>query len=369
MSRKHSIIICLFYAGAVIILSSLIFLLPREAISPLENRVLADLPRIDAEAIADGDFAKDFSEFCADRFPLRSGLLKLNASADLALGRLESGGIMRGGGGLLIKRRDFCDLSVLEKNLLTIDEIKRFANERGAKAVFYCAPSGAEVFADFAPSFFDSEEAAKLTRLIPTAAENAAFYRSRAALGDYVYYKTDHHWTTHGAFLAYRALGETLGFIPFSENDFELRRVTNEFFGSSYSASLMPFTKPDAIFAYRYDGDVDVKVRDAYTDEERGLYSFTALESSSKYNFFLGGNYARLDVSSAKGRRLVLIKDSFANSLIPFLARHYDIDLIDPRYLREGIFEVLEDAYGQGSPDLLVRFGADTLVTTELFKK
>ena len=112
----------------------------------------------------------------------------------------------------------------------------------------------------------------------------------------------------------------------------------------------------------RYENDEGIKVTDISTGKVGGLYDYSALNGSSKYDFFLGGNKARLRVESGKKPKLVIIKDSFANSLIPFLARHFDMEVIDPRYLRQPLEKVLEELYGVGEPPtLLFFFGLDSL--------
>ena len=90
----------------------------------------------------------------------------------------------------------------------------------------------------------------------------------------------------------------------------------------------------ESITLYRYESDGDVRVINHETGENKnGFYDLEALKITDKYRVFLGGNYSHLSIkSSQKKPTLLLVKDSFANSLIPFLALHYDIEVIDPRY-------------------------------------
>jgi hypothetical protein len=133
---------------------------------------------------------------------------------------------------------------------------------------------------------------------------------------------------------------EELGETAFDEDFFDITTVSNNFFGSSFRRSALPhaLVSPDQINLYRYEADDQITVTDHYRDgEQRGLYSLHSLASGDQYTVFLGGNDPYLSVtkkSNSPRRKMLLIKDSFANSLIPFLALHYDIEMIDPRYIQ-----------------------------------
>jgi hypothetical protein len=142
-----------------------------------------------------------------------------------------------------------------------------------------------------------------------------------------------------GAYTAYKLLSSELDYEAYDESFFRKETAASDFFGTSFSRSAMPkaMTQPDSILLYRYDLDESVIVTDRESGMTKGLYDLSALERYDKYRVFLGGNYAHLSVelplqSEQKREKLLLVKDSFANSLIPFLALHFDIEVIDPRY-------------------------------------
>lgn len=362
MSKKLSFTLCVIYVGIVIAVWAAFLFFPDKEFSATENRMLAQAPQLSAESLFDGSYAKNLSDFCADQFPLRNSLLSLNSSYELGLGKLESNGVMFAKNKNLIKRLEYTDYDMLNANLSAIDAIRETAKGYGVDSVFFCAPRTADVLEHFCPKPFTSGE--KEWALIEqyTALTSTEILKSKAEAGKYVFYKTDHHWTTLGAYYAYRELGKALGYTPYSLSDFEAETVSESFFGTSYSASLFPFATPDKITAMRHDGDGEITVSDASTGKTLPLYDTSVLKGSSQYDFFLGGNKAHLRIESGNKPRLAVIKDSFANSLIPFLARHYDIDLIDPRYLRQPLEDILVPLYEQDEkPTLLLLFGIDTL--------
>ena len=182
-----------------------------------------------------------------------------------------------------------------------------------------------------------------------------------------IWYKTDHHWTTAGAFIAYAAISKQLGIEPVGIESFRIDRVSSEFFGTSFSRVGGIWGTADSINLYRYNGDDAYTLRIPQTNTvKKGFYAWEALDGKDKYSVFLGGNYGVMTVVKDGGeerKKLTLIKDSYANSVIPFLAIHYDITVIDPRYYTGDISEILSD-----TDRVLVLLGADTLATTPMFK-
>ena len=140
------------------------------------------------------------------------------------------------------------------------------------------------------------------------------------------------------AYYAYAELGEALGYVPFPREAFEEQLVSDDFWGTTYSACLLPVTRPDKVVSMRFAGDEEFVCTDMSTGTVyRGFYRPEALESKDKYEYFLGRNVAHLRIAKDPARSrpsLVIVKDSYAQSLVPFLARHYDIELIDLRYFR-----------------------------------
>ena len=161
------------------------------------------------------------------------------------------------------------------------------------------------------------------------------------------YYLTDHHWTTHGAYQAYLIICQKLDITPMNKNFFDIEAAYENFYGSAFRRSSLPraLIDADSITLYRYDGDSELLLTDASTGESKiGLYDFEELENGDAYRIFLGGNTAHVCIEStaqAPRKKLLILKDSYANSLVPFLALHYDIDMVDPRYAEPSLVENL----------------------------
>ncbi len=310
-----------------------LFLFPHASFSETENRALTLFPDINADSILDGSFSNRFTRFCADQFPLRSRFVSLSTYTELALGKGEQEGILFGSNGFLIPRGDMSDLSTLSGNLKTI---RAFWESSETPVSVFFVPRHIDVLTHLLPSDYSAIHASR----IPNTA-----WESRLPLllpieewqgkAEY-YYKTDHHWTTEGAYAAYKLLGDPLGYAPKEESYFEKITVSDSFLGTSYSTAGGVSFASDSVSLYRFPDDDRFLVTYEHAEQfKKGFYHFGALNKKDHYAIFLGGNYSFLSVTdpTAQGKpRLLLIKDSFANALIPFLSIHFDLTVFDPRY-------------------------------------
>ena len=157
---------------------------------------------------------------------------------------------------------------------------------------------------------------------------------------DGLYYHTDHHWTTHGAYVGYQAYCDAAGLSPIPEADFQKTCVTTDFHGTIFS-KLHDSTVPgDAITLYEYPAN---QLTVSYPDTGEvtdTLYNRDYLAQKDKYSVFLNNLHPLVEITNARAdsdRQLVLIKDSYANSMVPFLVHHYQkIYVFDTRYYRFG---------------------------------
>lgn len=345
-----------------------VLLLPGEEWSEVENRPLATLSAPTLSEVLDGSYATQISDFYSDRFPIRHGFTRLKFGVEMALGRLENNGVIVGSGGYLIPRGDYEELDVAQRNIGLISEIESLSQESGVPFACAIAPRSIDVLRAYLPDIYAGREGEIWEMLDSGEIEYidlGSALREAAMRGDRVWYRTDHHWTSYGAYLAYRSLADALLYEPYPTEYFSVGTVSSDFLGTSYSTVGGVSFARDSVELYRYRGDSDILVKDHESGEEtRGFYRLEELEKKDKYRVFLGGNYAHLSVTAPSDEprdRLLLIKDSYANSIIPFLALHYDIEVIDLRYFVGSVEELVRSA-----DRILFLHGADTLATTRL---
>lgn len=321
----------------IVVLAALIIIIPDKEISQKENRVLQQTPSFTFEKLKSGEFTEQISRYLTDQFPFRDGFVSLKAYCELALLKQENNGVIYGKDGVLIPRGDITD-DRLEENLNCINN---FANAIGKTVVIAPLPRTIDVYKNQLPNAYPYEEEAKIWQKLFSSNAKALDLRDTLETSG-SYYRTDHHYTTKGAYLTYCALGKELGFKPKDEAYFKTETVTKEFCGTSMRSSGFYLAPKDEIKLYRYENDTEYSI--TADNKQIGMYDFEKLNSVDKYAVFLGGNHSRVDITNKQqGReKLLIIRDSFADSIAPFLAIHYDLTLIDLRYYTDSVKQLVE---------------------------
>ena len=163
-----------------------------------------------------------------------------------------------------------------------------------------------------------------------------ALYKSR---GDYIYYRTDHHWTAYGAYIAYCEYVRRLGYDAVPLDRINIEHASRSFLGSLHSKVLTDEAEPDVIDIYTSDGAnvISMKKTDPYgnVSEYDGVFLREHLEDKDKYLTYLGENVPLVEITSdSGGGSLLIIKDSYANCFAPFLTKHFSkVTLVDMRYI------------------------------------
>ena len=334
-SRFLAAFFCLFLGGLLV----WHVLLPDRVRSETENRTLAQRPELTWSALADGSFTKAAEDYFADQFPLRDGWTGVKARAELLLGKREFNNVYLCGDTLIAKVNPPLD-GLEDRNL---DCVRRMAERTEIPVYLGLIPSAAEIWRERLPAGAESwdqaafiSRAAELEGVEPVDVLGAL----RARAEEDIFYRTDHHWTTLGAYYGYAALMEALGrgeevLAPEAAKERDLP-VSNGFQGTLYSQSGIHWLEPDSIEFWVEDRGLSVTSWRNGAPEETELYDSDYLGEKDKYSAFLGGNQPLCVIRNEAGAgRLMLVRDSYADSLAPFLARHFEeVHLLDLRYYR-----------------------------------
>ncbi len=334
---------------AILFAFALLFaLLPASDFSERENRSLRTRPAFSFSALTGGAYAEEINEYFADQFPLRNLLVSCKASIELALGKGENDGILLGRNGYLARRMldvkrvdgnilEDCDALDLAHLLASAEGINRLSEHLDVPLTALLVGRNLDVCTS---SFsYPASNSTGLDRIRSALspqisyADTVSLLRARHEAGESVYYRTDHHWTTYGAYLAYtelmRAMGMEDAVIP--ESRFKKQTVSDSFYGTLWSAGGMSFVSPDRIEIWIGEDEGAYEIV-ADGRELDGFYQLSYANKKDKYSIFLDGTHDVVTVTKGSGEvrpRLMLIKDSFANSLAPFLARHFDLVLVN----------------------------------------
>lgn len=325
-------------------------LLPDSAFSANENRYLKQAPRLTWDALMHGSYTADVETYTADQIALRDVWMGAKSTLQQLTGKQDVGGVWLGEDGYYFAKMTEDDFNRprYEKNLAAVKAF--FDGNADKDCRILLAPTPCVVLYDKLPfglsldngTVFDVDEC--YDTLIDLLGQQAILTRwdLREVGGgtQQVYYRTDHHWTTAGARVAYRVWAKETGHTV---RDYALTPVTDDFRGTLYSKVLLPGSAYDTVEVAR---DVEIVSMDCDGQVMHSLYVDSKLEQKDKYEVFMGGNYAKVtvDTGAETGRSLLLIKDSFANCFLPFLCADYDtITVVDLRYCRENMMDLASD--------------------------
>ena len=302
----------------------------KETVSYNENKVLAELPKFSFSSYKNRSFMTGMSDFFSDHFVLREGFIKIKNSIEKAIGKTEINGVVEVNGALVQTFRDV-DYKITDKNLSAINKLK----SKNPDTPFYFVPviTAQEKIKSEMPSYLAVESETDYISYCFDKLEGIKGIDISEAIKntEYAFYRTDHHWTTECAFNSYTALASSLGFEAKTKDFFAVETVASDFKGTLYSKTLNEKIDLDSIDVYRSQTKLSLTVKDETFDS---LYFDNWLKEKDKYSYFLNGNHGICNVNNNKGNgKMLLIKDSYANCMIPFLAEHYaEITVIDPRY-------------------------------------
>lgn len=355
-----TLVFCLFLS--VFAVGSLIA--PDREFSENENRNLQKFPTPTLSSVAAGDWQKKINSWYSDQLLLRDGLISLKTSLQKLCGKRDIGGVYLCDKGFYIEKKLPSEESAenFRNNLSCVDEFfKKNQKVLGENSgSFMLVPSSADVLSGLLPEGAATPDYDELYRGV-FAIQNGKNINIREKLGvnaECNFYKTDHHWTTDGAAVAYIAYCEARGLTP---KAFERRELEDNFLGTTHSKVLDPAASPDKMVYYVENTPRDYKLIADGRELDFGIYDESKLSTKDKYAYFLGGNYGRLKIENCGGKgHLLIVKDSFANCLIPFLLPHFDtVTVIDPRFFVGSVSEIITE---EAVTETLVLYGADTFM-------
>lgn len=365
MERINSIITTLIFIITVAMFSIMSILKPDRNFSSNENRYLAQKPEFSAESLFDGSYTADYEEYVTDQFVFRDGFISMKTMCEIFSGKKDVNGVFIADDGYLIEAHPS---SEIDKELCVrnadrmIDFVNEMKDAEGMNSVsIMIVPTAVITLGDKLPSFSTTFDQNGLIDYISDGTGDS-FVDVRNVLNthsdEYIYYKTDHHWTTYGAYLAYENWALKNGITPVSDESFDIRPVSEDFLGTLYSKINYAPSK-DTVMVYdapvEYSYNVDYNMGQIKTDT---LYNEEALDTKDKYSYFLNGNNAVVDIKTnvENGRKLLIIKDSYAHCFAPFAANHFEETvMIDLRYLKKPVKTIIEE---YGITDILVLYNA-----------
>ena len=341
---------------------------PKRGFSELENRELAQAPAFSWKKLWKNEYTPEYEKYIGDQFVLRDQWISVKSRAEWVLGKLENNGVIYGKDGYQFEKLGAVEEERVQK---AMGYVGRFAAAlpEGTRFYFGVIPNAYEVLPDLVPAAAPLPDQGEwIERIYGAAPEGTALLDITAALAqraqEPIFYHSDHHWTTLGAYYGYEAYCKEAGLTPVALESLTHHRVEG-FYGTLYSKSKLFSTQPEGIDYYDTPA-VTMTIRVLEGEKVvHSLYDTEQFEGRDKYAAFLYSNndLTRIerDEPTAERGKLLIIKDSYSNSMIPFLTNNYnEIVVIDLRGLSVPMSQLLA---AEGFDDVLLLYNFKNFVT------
>lgn len=374
------------------------------AFSEFENTSLAQKPAFSWSSFVDGSFGSKYVKYINEQFLGRDNWISMKAVADMGLGRIESHGVTYGDDHYLMEKLEIVEdqnypanagTNIVKQTSLNRSNgmVSSFLQMYDQPITFSLVPNSYAILEDEVPTGFPGADQQAYTQQIYRTLSEADDQLEIVDFSDtlsqhkdeYIYYRTDHHWTTLGAYYAYVAYCEQKGLTPVSLEELEENKV-EDFYGTFYSKAKRPSQPADTITWYDVDVDEFAFVANLQQDKQLaqlgevvqedglellrvdGMMDRRKFEVRDKYAAFMWGNSGYVKIKSShnlnhqegKTSRLLLFKDSYANSMIPYLTYNYDeIIVVDLRYMAKSTKDLMQEEFD----DIFVMYNFSTYVS------
>lgn len=335
-----------------------------ERYSEKENRYLAIKPDLDSGNLLNGKYQEDYETYLADKTIFRNKWIELKTYIELASLKKDVNGVYFGKDNYLIARQDTDKFETenADKNCKYLEEfVDNY--KKNTDICVMLVPNTSEILKKKLPKYaYNFNETRYINDIYKEIGEDNTVdvnQMLKAHKDEYLYYKTDHHWTTLGAYYAFTEYADKTGI---NIEKYTTKLVTDKFYGTMSSKANLEI-EADKVYIYEPDKEEEVSVRyNNSTELKDSLYEMSALDKKDKYSIFLGGNnpLVQITTNAENDRKVLVIKDSFAHCFIPFMISGFSkIDVVDLRYYNESIRKMIEEG---GYTDILVLYNVGNFV-------
>lgn len=359
-TKKEHIIIVSVFCSFLAIMFFLYIFLPKTDFSELEKRYLNEFPEITKDTVASGEFGNDLESYMADHMPFRDFFVGTNSYFELYTGRRLTSEIYLTKDNALVEAPIEMQMDKMEKNMRIINS---FAKKVDVKTDFIIVPSSGWASRDrvskFANSFPDYEQ---ISAIYSMTDESINKIDVRDTFDNpSLYYKTDHHWNSLGAYTAYESYMKALNKEYMDKSQFSIETV-NGFTGSNYSRAALWLTKPESLELWT--GSKNITVTNESGNVNNSVFYRDRLNETDKYTVFLDGNHSLVKLHNPDAKTdetIVVIRDSYSNCLGGFLSETYEnVILVDLRYYKKPVSELCK---AEGADNILVCYSLHNFLT------
>ena len=373
---KNKIFFAIFMTVWVVIVI-INFIWPKQVFSEEENRMLATIPRFSFESFVNGDYLNGVNDYINDHFAFRNFYLKLNSWWEIdVMGKKENNGVYIGKDGYLFEKFEYNDKEKENANT-NAEIISGFANkmkEQNVPTYFVLVPNSIYINSNKLPNNVEVPNQEEIINQIYDKTENSININVVDVLDEennnkQLYFKTDHHMNSDGAYIVYNEFCKTANLQAVPIQNFNRVTVADDFLGTFDSKAQMPDQEKDEIFVYK--NETNTQIKEAIYDKQTtdSIFNEQYLKAKDKYSYFLNGNNSRAIIKTNidNDRKLLVVKDSYAHIMSQFLVQNYsEVHFLDPRYTN---FDYEEYAKKNGITEVLFLYNVSTFVQDTNLKK
>lgn len=340
-NKVISIVFCLLLAAGI----GASVIMPDRYYSENEKRTLKQFPKLTLDDVGEGRHGDEIEQYLSDQFPGRDGWVTLKTITDRISGKMESNGVYFASDSYLIEAHKSLPSKQAKANIAALKMLSDALAEDNISMRVMLVPTASYILSDKLPAFAPNanqhsviEYAEKQGLDMVDVTEALSEHKN-----EYIYYKTDHHWTSLGAYYAYAEWLRSKGETPDPLTTWTKRELCNNFRGTTYSKVNYPFAPFDRIDAYYKSEkhEVDYNNGDYITDS---IYEEKYLSGSDQYATFFNSNQSTTKISGSGDGRLLIIKDSYANCFAQFVLEDYEeTHLIDMRFFTGKVSEYIKE--------------------------
>lgn len=346
MTNKSKYFIAVVFVAFIGIFAILFWVMPKSDYSPKEKRYLQSFPEISATSLTDGTFEEKFENYINDHMVMRDTFMGINSYSNLLVLNNGNDGVYKCKNGYLINKP-----STNERLDLNLAIVADFQKKTDIDTSIMIVPSTGYIMDNVLPNIHETYNDDKYYNTISKSCSenNLTFIDLRNTFKankntHQIYYKTDHHWTTMGAYIAYNQLCAKWNLTPATKSQFNVEQYS-DFLGTTYNTSGFWLNQGDTLEIWDNENNKSTCsiTANGITTRYNTMYFKDQLKGNDKYSVFLNGNNPVTTIKNPdcnNKEKLLVIKDSFSHCLAPFLSENFsEVTLVDMRYYKKVVSE------------------------------
>ena len=302
-----------------------------------ENKVMTKFPSFDFDELLDGKYTKNIENYFSDHIVLRDSFISYKTLIEITMRKKDNSRVYFAEDNVLVEVHNKIDYNVLKENIDVINKYNNILKENyNINMDLILVKTKTSIYNDKLPKYANVNDEDKILSYVYDNSNLNNINVNDTLLNNSkkdIFFNLDHHWTSYGAYTAYLQYAKAKGY---ENNNYTRSIVNDKFYGSLYSKAINPNLKPDSIDMYSINDYVKYNITYDRGKTSNNAYEFSNLSKKDKYTFYLDGNHAEvvINTNNKNNKTIVIFKDSFAHSFIPFLIKDYEkIIVLDLRYI------------------------------------